>query len=295
MQSITFECEVITPMFLAGADGSTPELRPPSIKGALRFWWRALNGHLLLNEMREREAMIFGSAELGRSKVIIKVKEDMEWDRRTKTSPTPHKPFFQKNAFRVGQTFSVTLSMFKEIAFKNNDSFTHTDLTKLFLLTATLGGIGGRVRRGFGAFNVKNIITDGNGKEISFNQPKTIQDISKLLLNNSYFTVVKNKIVSQRQSGNDYPYIKEIEIGSPNAEILKKIGITTHDVKGMNSFAYENSLGHASRGRFASPIYVSVIIKDRGLRPVITSLNTVNDRNKHVDYRMQNTFKSKIL
>jgi len=33
-------------MFLAGADGVTPELRAPSIKGAMRFWWRACNGHL---------------------------------------------------------------------------------------------------------------------------------------------------------------------------------------------------------------------------------------------------------
>ncbi len=43
MRSITFECETITPMFLACADGKTPELRPPSIKGLMRFWWRAMN------------------------------------------------------------------------------------------------------------------------------------------------------------------------------------------------------------------------------------------------------------
>ncbi len=43
MRSITFECETITPMFLARADGKTPELRPPSIKGLMRFWWRAMN------------------------------------------------------------------------------------------------------------------------------------------------------------------------------------------------------------------------------------------------------------
>lgn len=36
-KKIIFECEVVTPMFLAGADGKTPELRAPSIKGAIRF------------------------------------------------------------------------------------------------------------------------------------------------------------------------------------------------------------------------------------------------------------------
>jgi len=38
MKQITFECETVTPMFLAGADGKTPELRAPSIKEALRFY-----------------------------------------------------------------------------------------------------------------------------------------------------------------------------------------------------------------------------------------------------------------
>ena len=41
MNTITFELETITPMFMAGADGETFELRPSSIKGDMRFWWRA--------------------------------------------------------------------------------------------------------------------------------------------------------------------------------------------------------------------------------------------------------------
>jgi CRISPR-associated protein Cmr1 len=31
METITFTCKIITPMFLAGADGQTPELRAASI------------------------------------------------------------------------------------------------------------------------------------------------------------------------------------------------------------------------------------------------------------------------
>ena len=75
METIKFECEVITPMFLGGADGKGAELRAPSIKGALRFWWRAMNGHLPLKELHEREAEIFGGSgdKQGRSKVIVRV------------------------------------------------------------------------------------------------------------------------------------------------------------------------------------------------------------------------------
>ena len=30
MYSVSFDLETITPLFMAGADGKTPELRPPS-------------------------------------------------------------------------------------------------------------------------------------------------------------------------------------------------------------------------------------------------------------------------
>ena len=58
-----FEVEVVTPMFLGGADPKKAELRVPSIKGALRFWWRAIYGSDDLKEMKRREDDIFGSTE----------------------------------------------------------------------------------------------------------------------------------------------------------------------------------------------------------------------------------------
>ncbi len=76
MNIIKFECETVTPMFLAGADGKTPELRPPSIKGAMRFWWRAMNGHISIKELKEEEGEIFGGSgeKEGRSKFGIRIK-----------------------------------------------------------------------------------------------------------------------------------------------------------------------------------------------------------------------------
>ena len=71
MHSITFTCETSTPMFLSGADGVTPELRAPSIKGALRFWWRAMNGHLSLEELKRREVRVEGRRGRGRAGLKI--------------------------------------------------------------------------------------------------------------------------------------------------------------------------------------------------------------------------------
>ena len=39
----TFKLKVLTPMFMGGADPEgAPELRPASIRGAMRFWFRVI-------------------------------------------------------------------------------------------------------------------------------------------------------------------------------------------------------------------------------------------------------------
>lgn len=49
-----FEVELITPCFCAGANQAQAELRPPSIRGQLRWWFRVLGGTLA------QEKAIFG-------------------------------------------------------------------------------------------------------------------------------------------------------------------------------------------------------------------------------------------
>lgn len=79
--SATFE--VVTPMFLGGADQSASRIREASIKGALAFWWRALtysryvqrnNGDLkkALAAMQDDEQILFGSTK-GQGAFLMKV------------------------------------------------------------------------------------------------------------------------------------------------------------------------------------------------------------------------------
>ena len=42
MEVMQFRLQVVTPLFLSGADQAKAELRPPTIRGALRFWFRAM-------------------------------------------------------------------------------------------------------------------------------------------------------------------------------------------------------------------------------------------------------------
>jgi hypothetical protein len=65
MEYVTIHLEVLTPAFVAGAEQDTVELRSASIRGLVRWWWRADRDHLPVGKLIEEEGTIFGSAELG--------------------------------------------------------------------------------------------------------------------------------------------------------------------------------------------------------------------------------------
>ena len=64
MNTATYTFDIITPMFISGADPSqSAELRAPSIRGQLRWWFRVLGGFesLAPKPVSEQESAIFGS------------------------------------------------------------------------------------------------------------------------------------------------------------------------------------------------------------------------------------------
>lgn len=279
IQTIKFKCEILTPMFLAGADVNNPELRAPSIKGALRLWWRALNANLVENEdyseLKKQEAELFGGTDnSGRSKVIISI--DNQTTKTITAHPTPHKEKpFSKKAFAVGSTFEMTVNVV------DNEVLTAENVKNLFIVVSLLGGIGNRSRRGFGSFKITEVDRE------KFEQPSEVDGIERLikLINPAYPFIINMA---------KYPFVKSIEIGKDATDITKKIGQATHDIKTKNGSQYDNAMGKARGGRFSSPIYVSVIKKDDGkLYPIITTLNTVPPNGK-VDESIQEQFKNEL-
>jgi CRISPR type III-B/RAMP module RAMP protein Cmr1 len=84
MRRETYDMEFLTPCFCAGANQGVPELRATSIRGQLRWWFRALGG------TREEEIYVFGGSNAGKdkmpasSKVIVRVEmisECNEWQK----------------------------------------------------------------------------------------------------------------------------------------------------------------------------------------------------------------------
>ncbi|MCC7223226.1 MAG: type III-B CRISPR module RAMP protein Cmr1 [Chitinophagales bacterium] len=287
MQSITFTCEIITPMFLSGADGTTPELRAPSIKGAMRFWWRAMHGHLDLDKLKKKEAKIFGSPDekFGRSKVLIRVPPPTQPLTVNKNEQmVPHKPTMTRRAFNAKQRFDVHLSLMP------TDAFTFEQLKNLFILTCVLGGFGKRVRRGMGSVSVVGC-SDSSWKK----EPIDLAYIHRLIQPLSAHYRLGPSSIQSTYAGRtgEYPWLEQVEIGKPNEKVLRLISDTTHKVKEANGRKYESALGHAFKGRFASPIYVSTIVGP--IKPIISTLHAVPGTGFGVDSRVQKEFKRSIL
>ncbi|MDI9870613.1 type III-B CRISPR module RAMP protein Cmr1 [Flectobacillus roseus] len=188
MQSITFTCEVITPMFLAGADGTTPELRPASIKGALRFWWRAMNGHLVekdgnLKPLKDREAEIFGGSGegQGRSRILIRVIPSRVHINKLGRIDSKIKYLVygadERSFIDVGSTFTIRITVNERNIEKANALLREIKIA--FSALVYFGGIGAKSRNGFGSFTSTNILPFDEIKNI-------IEEITEDYLNIPY-------------------------------------------------------------------------------------------------------------
>ena len=261
-------------MFLAGADGQTPELRAPSIKGAMRFWWRACNGHLGVEDLREKEEGIFGGVNSGvKSRILIRViKPPIQ---TSVIEMLPHKENQRhrspQQCFPEDEEFEIKISLL------SNQSIRLTQVKCLFELCAFLGGLGKRSRRGLGSFKILKI----NGEEYQRSEKtEFIQSLIKEV--NPEFSY---------SSSAEYPIIQEIKISERKVSVFE-IGKATHDEKGSsNSYKYEATLG-AGRPRFASPVYISTLPSGR---VIVTTLKTISPKPRDVEMRIQRDLKEKIL
>jgi len=259
-------------MFLTGADIRMPEVRTPSFKGAMRFWWRAVQAEDSIKQLRERETMIFGGVGQKSSFFIrILIKEIHNgWYR-----PLPHhigdgcpycdKPCAKAKGKEQRAIIDAQFSILLGYAGTRRD-ITLNELNALFLLTSTLGGVGKRSRRGFGSYQVVSVDDKKQSATIDLQYILSLLDT---LAPNKYM-ISDSCIISKNQEEHFYPCIEEITIGKPERDkglLLEKIGRASHD----------NNSSYTGRGnpRLASPVYVSVIYADSFYFPVVTTLTTI--------------------
>lgn len=166
----TIEFKFLTPGFCAGADQSEAEIRPSSIRGAIRWWFRALGGS------REQEELVFGGVRnVVSSAVQLRVSDVHKIDVGQLPAPKPMTPlayilYFASIAggesatfgkgprwnsracLGPGTTFQLHIRQTRrlhespeDLLKKSIDAFRH------------YGSIGMRVTRGFGAIQAKGV------------------------------------------------------------------------------------------------------------------------------------------
>lgn len=203
MPQQTFECEVITPLFLGGADArGVPELRAPSMRGAMRYWYRALlggaklPGELALHALHSIESDLFGEAEGGgtlatrlRTKGTQPIqpyerdrairtpdgdflptgKDYLLWSMSSTGKPGTHRSQPARQYIEPGTMFDIILSAtLDKTALKKGEA--------AFWLLANLGAVGARANRGAGSFHATS-----NDSPIPFKTTASISDLQNYL------------------------------------------------------------------------------------------------------------------
>lgn len=178
--TITATYRIVTPMFCAGADQRSAELRLPSFKGALRFWWRSLMWGKVTdhNELRKQEAELFGASDqkTGQSKVRLRFADRQlgafkpigEIFENGRLAGAHYLGYGVMEAYasrpKGTQAGQLTRSMIEGGMFTVEcrfGRFATEDLVdqvkRALILLGTVGGMGSKSRKGFGSLSVVDV------------------------------------------------------------------------------------------------------------------------------------------
>ncbi len=163
---ITAKYRVVTPMFLSGADQDHAELRLPSFKGALRFWWRALAAGRFANDLqklRDAEDSLFGSTRTGTSRVRMRLRdESIQTKPQKKFSRNTWQSYIGYGLIdKPGQTTRAYIqpnSYFTvQLGCSRCDDAQNLSLRKALIALGLLGGLGSRSRNGWGSITLEGL------------------------------------------------------------------------------------------------------------------------------------------
>mgnify|MGYP000914490111 FL=1 len=258
MKTIEFTLTAITPVFIGGAT-QNPEIRSQTIKGMLRFWWRALKAEDDIKKLYEEEAKLFGGQikeknhKTGKEekvtyqskvKVVIEnikgtvtdegkklndsYKFQWEYDKSSRTLKGKDRGIgyllysvVSRRNYRPGTSFTVKFYS------SNDEALKHT--VAAFWCAVYLGGFGARSRRGGGNFYVSQVNGDTYG--IDF----TVEDKNDSLENWIKGNLEKCQKIVGKNKTNKYSNLSNCSIiiskecdnnkGRKSKDLLNELGI----------------------------------------------------------------------
>ena len=297
----TIKCKTSSPLFMYGVannNNSQPELRAPSIKGAMRYIWRAVQCATSekINALRDKEFCLFGGVTPSKSyasRMRIFVK-GFDIGRSIDINPLlPHRNSnnMKRSAIKNNATFDVVISTFK------SSEEEHDNFVRLFILTTFLSGFGRRSRKGMGSVEITQISGDGNTIDYSPTPENICELLNKIsILDNIVNYYFKNGIIKpiegERNTNINYPCIEKVlfsKITYKNTdELIKSIGELSHYTQlTQNKPVF---IGHINPKRFASPVICSSLPCENGYKCVITQIHctetmdeaAINERDEYI-------------
>jgi CRISPR type III-B/RAMP module RAMP protein Cmr1 len=301
---LLFRCKIISPTFNYGTNQNKPELREESVLHGLHDCYRMLGFHHSVNDIHHSELQLFGSQDQ-RGKVNLLVFN------HNNNSHTPIHRAFNANDFEpapgkiyTDRRTNITRPMQKKALVPNQQfgcfmSSRHEPklsyIADLFRFWSFLGGLGGRTRRGMGAFQ---IIQENDRVTTLPTNAEEIQTQIAALLNNlcgdgHWHTSIEDTHYLISRIGvtpNELPAIQSITIGEVypklisgtnlgkdrNAELLTKISRANSQLK--VNWNYAKSMGGDVNGeKYPSPMMTSVVQLGANYCPIITELSLPND------------------
>jgi CRISPR-associated protein Cmr1 len=212
----TFQCKIITPMFLGGANQQA-ELRPPSIRGAMRWWFRAMIGENNIDNLKHAETDVFGNNNTS-SKVVVrlayqdyqnyvennalayyKLNSNYNPGIRRDTGSDAGLIYLLFTALRDRQFIKEGFSF--DIKLSSSNPRELNEAVKSLWLLMNLGGIGLRSRRGLGNLFCQS--TDSNESELQFIFNKELVEELK-----TYLQTNVSRIISTFSTTSLYSSIK---------------------------------------------------------------------------------------
>jgi len=266
-ESVTreLECEVVTPLFLGGADPQEAELRAPPLKGIIRFWWRAVSGIEDLKELAVKEGRIFGSTEK-KSNVSLWIESINAQSKREnlppgKKVPVEGKTFpasiihylayglfsYQKGAGNVfTKSFFPPQSRFKMIV--QYPPSIESDITAALRAMLSFGGLGARSRNGFGSLHCSAL---GNGNLPNNGGLKSYTSFSKDARLFNKFGVHNSWVDALSEIGDVY---RNARLKLESRHLFDKRAFVAMPIEARNEKIPEN----IRNGRHAKPYFLHV-------------------------------------
>ncbi len=293
MKKAEIKFNIVTPCILAGANQKEAELRAPSIRGQLRYWFRVLGGSL------GDESRVFGGIGQGdegrASSVVVRVKTPQNTIKRLSAQRMEdintaekfdyllwplRRPEDARGVIEENQTVEIQILQRQITTGLPLD----VNVIKVFLL---LGALGTRSRRAYGSIYPESVKFDG----VEWKIPRTVEELRNELA--ELLSGVNCKILQLKSHSSIKDAIqscaaalKRFRCGSSkHGASASKWGKSDHDLRfpsgGDEIYRVAIALPHSTKyyeasvndyERLASPVIFKVVTLEGKFIPIVIFL-----------------------